>query len=68
MDRHETKTAAGIAGPAAGVYARRGGVDATLVEQYFVLGVLCASWSSKEYLLKGAIHWLDASSLSVEGY
>lgn len=53
---------AGIAGLTAGIYARRSGLDVTVIEQHTVAGGMCTSWRRKGYLFEGAMHWLTGSS------
>lgn len=53
---------AGIAGLAAGIYARRSGFDVTILERHFIPGGLSTSWTRKGYLFEGGMHWLTGSS------
>lgn len=53
---------AGIAGLAAGVYARQSGFDVTVFESHTILGGASTSWSRKGYLFEGGMHWLTGSS------
>lgn len=53
---------AGVAGLAAGVYAKRAGFDVTIYEKHIVAGGLSSSWSRKGYLFEGGMHWLTGSS------
>ncbi len=53
---------AGIAGLAAGVYARQSGFDATIFESHVIPGGASTSWSRKGYLFEGGMHWLTGSS------
>ena len=53
---------AGVAGLAAGVYARRAGFDVTIYEKHIIPGGLSTSWSRKGYLFEGGMHWLTGSS------
>lgn len=53
---------AGVAGLAAGVYARRAGFETTILEKHFIPGGLSTSWSRKGYLFEGGMHWLTGSS------
>ncbi|MBL9107277.1 MAG: NAD(P)/FAD-dependent oxidoreductase [Myxococcales bacterium] len=48
----------GLAGLAAGCYARRSGYDTTIVEHNLALGGLCTAWSLGPYQIDGCIHWL----------
>jgi phytoene dehydrogenase-like protein len=49
---------AGIAGLAAGCYARMNGYRAQIFELHTQPGGLCTSWSRKGYTFDGCIHWL----------
>jgi len=53
---------AGISGLSAAIYARRSGIDVTLVEQRGNSGGMCTSWRRNGYLFEGAMHWLTGSS------
>ena len=53
---------AGIAGLAAGVYARQSGFDVTVFESHAIPGGASTSWSRKGYLFEGGMHWLTGSS------
>ena len=53
---------AGIAGLAAGVYARQSGFDVTVFESHTIPGGASTSWSRKGYLFEGGMHWLTGSS------
>ncbi len=53
---------AGVAGLAAGVYARRAGFNVTILEKHIIPGGLSTSWSRKGYLFEGGMHWLTGSS------
>ena len=68
MDKHVIIVGAGIAGLTAGIYARRSGVDVTLIDQHSIPGGMCTSWRRKGYLFEGAIHWLTGSSPETELY
>jgi phytoene dehydrogenase-like protein len=48
----------GIAGLAAGCYARMNGLKATIVEQHFLPGGLCTSWERKGYVFDGCLSYL----------
>ncbi len=52
----------GIAGLSAGVYARRSGFDATILEQHTIAGGNSTSWKRNGYLFEGGLHWLVGSS------
>ena len=53
---------AGIAGLAAGCYARMNGYDTTILELHTLPGGLCTSWKRKGYTFDGCLHWLVGSS------
>ena len=53
---------AGVAGLAAGVYARRSGFETVILEKHIIPGGLSTSWSRKGYLFEGGMHWLTGSS------
>ncbi|WP_139650623.1 phytoene desaturase family protein [Raoultibacter phocaeensis] len=53
---------AGIAGLAAGVYARQSGFNVTVYESHTVPGGASTSWKRKGYLFEGGMHWLTGSS------
>ncbi|WP_305118708.1 phytoene desaturase family protein [Brucepastera parasyntrophica] len=53
---------AGIAGLAAGVYARQSGFDVTILEQHTIPGGNSTSWRRGGYLFEGGMHWLNGSS------
>ena len=52
---------AGIAGLAAGCYARMNGYKTTILELHDKPGGLCTAWSHKGYTVDGCIHWLVGS-------
>ena len=58
---------AGIAGLAAGCYARMNGYDAEIYELHDKPGGLCTSWKRKGYVVDGCIHWLVGSTPAVSG-
>ena len=53
---------AGIAGLAAGIYARQSGFEVTIYESHTVPGGASTSWRRKGYLFEGGLHWLTGSS------
>ena len=59
---------AGMAGLTAAIYARRSGLDVTLIEQHNRVGGTCNSWDRKGYHFEGAIHWLTGSNPKTETY
>jgi phytoene dehydrogenase-like protein len=52
---------AGVAGLAAGCYARMNGYEATIFEMHDKPGGVCTSWQRKGYVFDGCIHWLVGS-------
>lgn len=57
----------GIAGLAAGCYARMNGYGATVFELHDKPGGLCTAWKRKGYVVDGCIHWLVGSGPAVQG-
>jgi phytoene dehydrogenase-like protein len=57
-ERHVVVIGGGLAGLAAGCYARRSGYRVTLVEHNDALGGQCTSWRREPYSVDGCIHWL----------
>lgn len=52
---------AGIAGLCAGVYARKNGFDAEIVEMGHTTGGLATSWKRQDYTFENCLHWLLGS-------
>jgi phytoene dehydrogenase-like protein len=52
---------AGIAGLAAGIYARQSGFEVTIYEMHSIPGGNSTSWKRKGYFFEGAMHWLTGS-------
>ncbi len=52
----------GIAGLAAGCYARMNGYDVDIVEMHDLPGGLCTSWKRKGYTFDYSIHWLEGTN------
>jgi phytoene desaturase len=48
----------GLAGLAAGCYAQKSGLRATIVEHNLELGGVCTAWQRGAYTVDGCIHWL----------
>lgn len=48
----------GLAGLAAGCYARKNGFATTIVEHNIALGGVCTAWSRGPYTIDGCIQWL----------
>ncbi len=61
MDKHILIIGGGIAGLAAGVYARLNGFRATIFELHDLPGGLCTAWERKGYVFDGCIHYLFGS-------
>ena len=51
----------GVAGLAAGCYARMNGFEADIYEMHTIAGGLCTAWKRKGYTFDGCIHWLTGS-------
>ncbi|SFC12506.1 phytoene desaturase family protein [Butyrivibrio sp. YAB3001] len=49
---------AGVAGLAAGIYARKNGFECDIYEQHAVSGGECTAWNRKGYRIDGSISWL----------
>ena len=62
MSRKIAIVGGGIAGLAAGCYARMNGYEAEVFEANPVPGGLCTSWQRKGYTIDGCIHWLVGSA------
>lgn len=52
----------GIAGLAAGVYARQSGFDVEIYEMHTIPGGNSTSWMREGYLFEGGMHWLVGSN------
>jgi len=61
MEKHILIIGAGIAGLAAGCYARMNGYRATIFELHDLPGGLCTAWERKGYVFDGCIHYLFGS-------
>ena len=55
---HAVIIGGGLAGLAAGCYARANGMRATIVEHNVALGGVCTAWTRGPYTIDGCIHWL----------
>ncbi len=53
----------GIAGLAAGCYARMNGYRARILEMHHLPGGLCTAWERKGYIFDGCIHYLFGSGI-----
>ncbi|MFN8379934.1 MAG: NAD(P)/FAD-dependent oxidoreductase [Anaerolineae bacterium] len=60
-DKHVIIIGAGVAGLAAGCYARMNGYRATIFELHNLPGGLCMAWDRKGYTFDGCIHYLFGS-------
>ncbi|PWH15888.1 MAG: NAD(P)/FAD-dependent oxidoreductase [Anaerolineae bacterium] len=61
MQKHILIIGGGIAGLAAGCYARINGYRATIFEMHHLPGGLCTAWERKGYTFDGCIHYLFGS-------
>jgi phytoene desaturase len=61
-DRHLLIVGGGLAGLAAGCYARASGYRTTIVEHNLALGGVCTAWPRGPYLVDGCIHWLTGGA------
>ena len=59
---------AGLAGLAAGCYARMNGYRTRIFEQHTRPGGVCTAWKRKGYTIDGCIHWLMGSSPGCASY
>ncbi len=62
MEKHIIIIGGGIAGLAAGCYARMNGYRATIFELHKLPGGLCTAWERKGYTFDGCIHYLFGSA------
>lgn len=58
QDPHLTIIGGGLAGLAAGCYARANGIRTTIFEHNLALGGVCTAWTRSPYVIDGCIHWL----------
>jgi phytoene dehydrogenase-like protein len=65
MTKSITIIGGGIAGLAAGCYARMNGYAARIYEMHSMPGGLCSSWRRQGYLVDGCIEWLCGSGPGV---
>ncbi len=68
MSESITIIGAGIAGLAAGCYARMNGYKARIYELHSLPGGLCTAWRRHGYLVDGCIHWLCGSGPGMSLY
>lgn len=59
---------AGIAGLAAGCYARMNGYEAEIYEAHTQPGGLCTAWKRNGYTIDGCLHWLTGSNPNYNFY
>ncbi len=59
---------AGIAGLAAGCYARMNGYRARIYEMHSLPGGLCTAWRRQGFMVDGCIHWLCGSGPGMSLY
>ena len=57
-ESHVVIIGGGLAGLAAGCYARANGFRTTIVEHHPALGGVCTAWKRGAYTIDGCIHWL----------
>jgi phytoene dehydrogenase-like protein len=57
-NEHVVIIGGGLAGLAAGCYARASGFRTTIVEHNLALGGVCTAWTRGPYTIDGCIHWL----------
>jgi phytoene dehydrogenase-like protein len=57
-NEHVVIVGGGLAGLAAGCYARSNGFRTTIVEHNIALGGVCTAWSRGPYTIDGCIQWL----------
>lgn len=57
-NRHLIIIGGGVAGLAAGCYARASGFHTTVLEHNLALGGVCTAWPRGPYLIDGCIQWL----------
>ena len=57
-NEHVVVVGGGLAGLAAGCYARSNGFRTTILEHNIALGGVCTAWSRGPYTIDGCIHWL----------
>lgn len=62
MEKKIVIIGAGIAGLAAGCYARMNGYETELYESNSTPGGLCTSWKKGDYTIDGCLHWLSGSA------
>lgn len=58
MHEHIVIIGGGLAGLAAGCYARANGFRTTILEHNIMLGGVCTAWRRDPYVVDGCIHWL----------
>ncbi len=63
-ERHVVIVGGGLAGLAAGCYARASGFRTTVVEHNLALGGVCTAWPRGPYVIDGCIHWLTGGTFA----
>lgn len=63
-ERHVVIIGGGLAGLAAGCYARASGFRTTVVEHNLALGGVCTAWPRGPYVIDGCIHWLTGGTFA----
>ncbi len=68
MGKKITIVGAGLAGLAAGCYARMNGYEAEIYESHTLPGGLCTAWKRDGYTFDGCLHWLTGSGPKSDFY
>jgi phytoene desaturase len=63
-ERHVVIVGGGLAGLAAGCYARASGLRTTIVEHNLALGGVCTAWPRGPYVIDGCIQWLTGGAFA----
>jgi phytoene dehydrogenase-like protein len=63
-ERHVVIVGGGLAGLAAGCYARASGLRTTIVEHNLALGGVCTAWPRGPYVIDGCIQWLTGGTFA----
>ncbi len=58
----------GVAGLAAGIYAQKNGLQATICERHALSGGLCSYWMRKGYTIDNCVHWLTGTNPTTDIY
>ena len=51
----------GVAGLSSGIYARRAGFEAVVLEKHNLPGGLCTAWKREAYTIDGCVHFIMGS-------